>query len=112
MAGVTAGPTGSIVNGSVRVQFGSSDGLVVAVEAGDAIVIPAGVSHCNKGASDDLVVVGAYPGEREPDMKRCGSDEIGDAARKQVRAVPVPKADPLFGKDGPLVRSWRRGTAR
>ena len=100
-----------IVKGSVRVRFGGIDGPVVAVEAGDAIVIPAGVSHCNEGASDDLVVVGAYPGECEPDMKRRGSDEIGGAARKEVRAVPVPEADPLFGKDGPLVRSWRRSTA-
>ena len=100
-----------IVKGSVRVRIGGSHGPVVAVEAGDALVIPAGVSHCNEGASEDLVVVGAYPGEREPDMKRRGSDEIGEAARKEVRAVPVPEADPLFGKEGPLVRSWRRGTA-
>ena len=48
-----------IVRGGVRVRFGGRSGPVVAVEAGDAVIIPAGVSHRNEGASDDLVVVGA-----------------------------------------------------
>ncbi len=97
-----------IVRGRVRVRFGGKSGPVVAVEAGDAVVIPAGVSHCNEGASDDLVVVGAYPGEHGPDMQRLGSDEMTEAVRKRVRAVPVPEADPVFGKDGPLAEIWRR----
>src|SRR5579859_6182294 len=64
-----------IVSGHARVRFGGKSGPMVTVEAGDAVVIPAGVSHCNEGASDDLVVVGAYPGGHEPDMERRGSDE-------------------------------------
>ena len=83
---------------------------MVAVEAGDAVIIPAGVSHCNEGASDDLVVVGAYPGGRRPDLERRGSDEMTEAARQRVRAAPLPEADPVFGKDGPLLRNWRRHT--
>lgn len=97
-----------IVRGHVRVRFGGKSGPVVAVEAGDAVVIPAGVSHCNEGASDDLVVVGAYPGGREPDMERRGSDEAGEPAKSRVRAVPAPETDPLFGKDGPLIGLWQR----
>ena len=97
-----------IVKGRVRVRFGGKSGPVVAVEAGDAVVIPAGVSHCNEGASDDLVVVGAYPGGHGPDMQRRGSDEMTESARKRVHAVPVPEADPLLGTDGPLVETWRR----
>jgi len=99
-----------IVKGSARVRFGGRSGPVVAVEAGDAVIIPAGISHFNEGATDDLVVVGAYPGGRQPDMERSGSDEITEGARKRVRAVPLPEADPVFGKDGPLVRSWGRRT--
>lgn len=99
-----------IVKGRARVRFGGRSGPVVAVEAGDAVIIPAGVSHRNEDASDDLVVVGAYPGARRPDMERRGSDEMTEAARERVRAVPLPEADPVFGKDGPLLRSWRRGT--
>jgi uncharacterized protein YjlB len=97
-----------IVRGRVQVRFGGKSGPVVAVEAGDAIVIPAGVSHCNEGASDDLVVVGAYPGGHDPDMERRGSDEMTDSARKKVHAVPAPECDPVLGKDGPLVEIWRR----
>ena len=96
-----------IVQGRVRVRFGGKNGPVVSVEAGDALVIPAGVSHCNDGASDDLVVVGAYPGGREPDMERHGSDEASEAARKRIASVPRPETDPLFGKDGPLPQSWQ-----
>jgi uncharacterized protein YjlB len=97
-----------IIRGSARVRFGGKDGPVVAVEAGDAVIIPAGVSHCNEGASDDLLVVGAYPGERGPDLERQGSNEMTPAARKRVQAVPLPPSDPIFGKDGPLLRNWWR----
>ena len=97
-----------IVSGHARVRFGGDTGLVVSVAAGDAVVIPAGVSHRNEGASDDLVVVGAYPGGREPDMERRGSDQATEADRKRVRAVPAAETDPVFGKSGPLVDSWSR----
>jgi uncharacterized protein YjlB len=87
----------------------AKNGSVVSVEAGDAVVIPAGVSHCNEGASEDLMVVGTYPGGREPDMERHGSDEASESARKRIASVPRPETDPLFGKDGPLPRSWHDG---
>ena len=45
-------------------------------------------------------------------MERRGSDEITEEARRRVQAVPLPEADPVFGKDGPLLRSWRRGTPK
>ncbi len=97
-----------IVRGRARVRFGGKHGPSVEVEAGDAVVIPAGVSHCNEGASDDLVVVGAYPDGHHPDIERKGSDEATEIARQRTRAVPIPGADPICGKDGPLLKSWRR----
>src|SRR5436309_3433095 len=51
-----------IAAGWVRVRLGGETGRTVDLHAGDAAVIPAGVAHKNKGASPDLVVVGAYPG--------------------------------------------------
>jgi len=95
-----------IVSGRVRVRFGGKGGPVVSAEAGDVVIVPAGVSHCNEGASDDLVVVGAYPGGHAPDMQRHGSDEITEPLRKRVTAVRAPETDPVFGKDGPLPRRW------
>ena len=97
-----------IIRGRARVRFGGKTGPVVAIEAGDAVVIPAGVSHCNESASDDLVVVGAYPGGHHPDMERRGSDEMTKAVRRKVQSVPVPETDPVLGMNGPLVEAWRR----
>ena len=62
-----------IVAGSVRVRLGGESGKTVELRAGDVVVIPAGVAHKSEGASPDLLVVGAYPGGKSPDMCRPGS---------------------------------------
>jgi uncharacterized protein YjlB len=59
-----------IATGEVRVKFGGPSGKEVAVLAGDVVVISAGVAHCNKGQSADLLVVGAYPGGSSYDIRR------------------------------------------
>lgn len=94
-----------IARGEARVRFGGEGGPVVAVKAGDVVVVPAGVGHKNEGASPDLLVVGAYAGGRRADMH---TDERDDRPRvdERVAAVPVPSADPIHGADGPLVRYW------
>src|SRR5258708_30699555 len=50
-----------IVRAHVQVRFGGEAGLIVEIEAGDVVVIPAGVGHKNMGASGDLLGVGADP---------------------------------------------------
>ncbi|MFZ1429866.1 MAG: cupin domain-containing protein, partial [Geminicoccaceae bacterium] len=50
-----------IAAGRAKVRFGGEHGTTLDIEAGDAVLIPAGVGHCNLGASADLLVVGAYP---------------------------------------------------
>ncbi len=96
-----------IARGGAKVRFGGDDGPLVEVGAGDVIVIPAGVSHRNEGSSADLLVVGAYPEAREPDMKRGLINEHSVAAAK-VAEVPIPAMDPVFGDDGPLLRHWSK----
>ena len=95
-----------ITAGSVRVRLGGEDGAIVELRAGDVVVIPAGVAHKNEGASPDLMVVGAYPGGKSPDMRGPGAQER-ERALRNVRAVPVPDCDPVCGKSGPLVERWR-----
>lgn len=92
-----------IARGSARVRFGGEKGPVVAVAAGDVIVIPAGTSHKNEGASPDLCVIGAYPGGGAPDMQK-GTP----AAAQDFTAVALPDADPVNGTAGPLLEAWRR----
>lgn len=94
-----------IARGAVSVLFGGPNGQVLHARAGDVIVVPAGVAHCNKGQSDDLLIVGAYPDNApDPDMRRCKASEH-DAAALAVAAVPRPHADPVTG--GLLPPVWR-----
>ena len=57
-----------IYSGSAELQLGGDNGEKVSVNAGDVIVIPAGVGHKNLGSSKDFGVVGAYPDGRTWDL--------------------------------------------
>jgi uncharacterized protein YjlB len=96
-----------IVRGEARVRFGGDAGPVVAVRAGDVVVIPAGVGHKNEGASPDLLVIGAYPAGTAPDR---WTDRSADRERAiaLIRKVPMPARDPLYGEGGPLIEQWTK----
>jgi uncharacterized protein YjlB len=94
-----------ITAGSVRVRLGGESGATVALRAGDVVVIPAGVAHKNEGASPDLMVVGAYPGGKSPDM-RSPSAQDRERALHNIREVGLPACDPIYGKAGPLLQRW------
>ncbi len=94
-----------IAAGEVRVAFGGPSGREVAVRAGDVVVIPAGVAHRNMGCSADLLVVGAYSGGSDCDIRRGDPGEF-DAAMRAIAAVPVPESDPVSGRDAGLRRWW------
>ena len=100
-----------IAAGEARVMFGGPAGREVAVRAGDVVAIPAGVAHRNQGASADLLVVGAYPGGADWDIRR-GDPAEHAAVLRAAASVPPPFSDPVAGRDGPLVRLWAaRGSA-
>jgi uncharacterized protein YjlB len=100
-----------IAAGSVRVRLGGENGKTVELLAGDVVVIPAGVAHKNEGASPDLVVVGAYPGGKSPDM--CSpTAQRRDRVLRNIREVPLPSSDPVYGKPGPLIEKWRAVNSR
>jgi uncharacterized protein YjlB len=94
-----------IAAGSVRVRLGGENGKTVELCAGDVVVIPAGVAHKSEGASPDLVVVGAYPGGRSPDM-RGPAEQERERAQRNIAEVALPACDPVFGKSGPLFERW------
>ena len=94
-----------IAAGAVRVAFGGPSGRELMVQAGDVVVIPAGVAHCNKGQSEDLLVVGAYPGGADYDIRR-GAPAEHAAVLRAIAAVPMPGSDPVLGRDGGLRRLW------
>jgi uncharacterized protein YjlB len=103
-----------VARGEASVLFGGPGGQVLTVQAGDVVVIPAGVAHCNQGQTDDLLIVGAYPANGpNPDLRRGMAGEHA-AVKRAVDKVPCPTADPVAGGDGPLPRLWHEisGTRR
>src|SRR5437660_1496066 len=75
------------------------------------VVIPAGVAHKGEAASPDLLIVGAYPGGRGPDMRIPGKDDR-EQALANIAAVPPPATDPVYGRSGPLIERRRTGAQR
>jgi uncharacterized protein YjlB len=68
---------------------------------------PAGIGHRCVTASDDLVVVGAYPAGGRYDEPR--PDEIDYAAAlASIAKVKLPRQDPVYGAGGPLIELWRK----
>ncbi len=94
-----------IVAGTVTVRLGGPSGRSFEIGRGDVLVLPAGTGHCNEGSSADLLVVGAYPDGMPWDLRR-GDPAEHDEAVANIRAVPVPGADPVEGSDGPLAELW------
>ncbi len=85
-----------VAKGDADVQFGGESGPVLHVSAGDVVVIPAGVGHCAKRASEDLSVVGAYPGGMDYDVTRATPENHAPSLAK-IAKVPPPPTDPVRG---------------
>ena len=94
-----------IARGSAQVRFGGAGGRTVEVQAGDVAVLPAGTGHHCLGASDDFLVVGAYPPSGTYDECRGTPDEHARALRT-IPKVRLPRKDPVLGARGPLLRLW------
>jgi uncharacterized protein YjlB len=94
-----------IASGEITVAFGGPQGRQVTVRAGDVVVIPAGVAHRNMGQSADLLVVGAYPGGVDFDVRRGDPAEHEEVVRAVAR-VTLPMKDPVLGSEDGLRRLW------
>lgn len=101
----TAHETLGIFRGHATLQFGGEHGVVLEVQAGDVVVVPAGVAHKSLRASRDFCAVGAYPSGQQWDS--C-TGRAGERPRtdRHIANVPLPQADPLFGAQGPLQQHW------
>jgi len=89
-----------IAEGRVTLRLGGEAGRSVRLEAGDMLVLPAGVGHRRVSDDQRLKVVGAYPrGQARFDMKRTG---------RVVPKPPLPETDPFEGENGPLRKIWVR----
>lgn len=88
-------------------KFGGHDGIETQMNAGDVVVIPAGVGHRGLQISDDLDLTGGFhEGFCVVDFRMGFPDEYHDLCRK-AREIPILDYDPFFGVNGPLARIWR-----
>ncbi|WP_420156168.1 cupin domain-containing protein [Siphonobacter sp.] len=85
-----------VYSGQATLQLGGEKGQAIHVQAGDVLVIPAGVGHKKLEASSDFGVVGAYPEGKDWDLLK---GEKGDRpqADRNITAVPMPSQDPVTG---------------
>jgi len=92
--------------GHALLHMGGELGEKLNVSAGDVLVIPAGVGHKKLEASADFAVVGAYPDGRDYDILR---GEAGDRPRalENIRQVPIPLLDPVWGSERGLSKIWK-----
>lgn len=92
-------------SGSAEVMLGGPSGVEVRFQQGDVLILPAGTAHKCIEATDDFMCVGAYPLDQLFDM--CyGKIEERSKEMENIQNVPLPVADPVYGKDGPLTFHW------
>lgn len=92
-----------VISGKAEVIVGGPGGLVVSLEPGDVVLLPAGTGHCLQATEGRFQVVGAYPEGQQWDIRREALSEKEIAA---MEALPFPRSDPVGGREGPLLEQW------
>jgi uncharacterized protein YjlB len=92
-----------IAAGHANIVLGGEGGEALTVHTGDVLVLPAGTGHCRITASDDLLVIGAYPENEHWDICRTAPTH---EVLEHMRHVRFPASDPVTGSAGALPKLW------
>lgn len=95
-----------VISGQCTVMLGGENGQPFELEKGDVLILPAGVAHKRIKASDDFSCAGGYPEGRDYDIN-YGKPEEHPRVDENIKQVPMPDADPVFGKGGMLFEYWK-----
>jgi len=93
-----------VARGTARLVIGGPGGEEMEVEAGDALLLPAGTGHCRLSATLDFQVVGAYPPGMEFDLCKQAATP---AVLSRIVSLPFPEQDPVNGNSLPLTQFWK-----
>lgn len=100
-----------VIQGKCTVLLGGERSIKQVLEEGDVLVLPAGVAHKNLESTDDFTCVGGYPKGAGFDLN-YGKKEEHPSVDENIKKVPLPETDPLYGKEGPLLDNWKKRTAK
>jgi uncharacterized protein YjlB len=92
-----------VASGSAELIVGGPGGRVIHIEAGDALLLPAGTGHCLQSHGGRFQVVGGYPEGQQWDIRR---EALTPEELTAMEALPFPARDPLDGVNGPVVAHW------
>lgn len=95
-----------VYRGKTTLLLGGAEGVKIEIEKGDVLIIPAGVAHKNLESQDQIKCVGAYPQGKEYDMN-YGRMEERPQTDRNIKKVPTPQKDPIFGLDGGIINYWK-----
>jgi len=98
----------TVLDGSARLALGGPQGAVHDVAAGDVLILPAGFGHRLIEAGSGFRVCGAYPRGQQHYSTIRAETAWPDDLPTRLAAVPLPTADPIFGRDGHLLNAWAR----
>ena len=97
-----------VFSGKARVLLGGegNPGAVEAdIQAGDAILMPAGVAHRLLEDYGGFKMVGSYPVDADQwDMCYGRTGEDARAIETRIRKLSWFEKDPLYGEDGPALQ--------
>ncbi len=75
------------------------------IRMGDVVIIPAGVGHRRVESTPNFKVFGLYP-TRFTYETYWAYEKFRRSAMGKLKWVPMPPADPVYGKKGHLLRMW------
>jgi len=93
--------------GRVSLKIGGSNGRIFDLEAGDVVIIPAGVGHYAISKHTDYQFVGGYPNGLAWDLKTGLEEEERAQMLRRISAVEMPEKDPIFGIEGLMFEKWK-----
>ncbi|AYW47216.1 hypothetical protein C7K38_01795 [Tetragenococcus osmophilus] len=95
-----------VVGGKVLLQMGGEHGEQLTAERGDVLVLPAGTGHKLLKKEAGFSVIGAYPNGQNYDI--CyGKKEERPEKLDNIKQVPIPDYDPIYGERGKLFAYWQ-----
>ncbi|GMA46479.1 cupin domain-containing protein [Tetragenococcus muriaticus] len=95
-----------VVGGKALLQMGGEHGEQLTAERGDVLVLPAGTGHKLLKKEAGFSVIGAYPNGQNYDI--CyGKKEERPEKLDNIKQVPMPGYDPIYGESGKLFAYWQ-----